>query len=658
VNRTFAKVVALVVFGCAALGVLLHTLNAANHRPEGLAERWLHAVSDTGRSGIRDDALRRAAKLGPVALAASLVPADHDSRKAYFTDLEVGRARRAADVARVPYRLHPNARRGSPPTRDGTVVMARAGDTWRVAALDARHRGERVPSEGGEPPSRAPLASWVGAVLLGVCLAAGSHAIVRYADRTAAAATAALLLMLGTACGGTLEGKYKAETRAPGTRAGTSAGADVTDDSALTTGATTNTTTGAGASAAGPRSASGVTAPVVAPAAEQGAQFDSSDIGVTKNEIKVGGTTVLSGPIADFGKEGLYGADARIQAANARGGVNGRTIKLIFYDDKFDGAQGLNYFHKLVEQDKIFSSIGSSSVDAIADYICRDVARLQGAPLPLIGDLGLSPKSYAQPRRYPCLFASGSGSFHANWVRGQHAASVGAKSIAVIYSNESQLGDIKVRVAKEREAYEAHGLRVTRMEPYTPGDTNCTPAILNVRQGNPDFLFTELTAPTDQILCLQAMQNQGYKPAKGVELNSPLAVFLKAGGTFTEGMVAQSIFRDPNDSSPGMREYQADMQKYHPDVDRGDEITLSYYLSSKVNIHLIGTLGRNVTRKRLLDAANTLSGWDSGMGPVIAWSPDNHAGFHSQLYAVARNGRFEHANAFIASDCPPSKCVL
>ena len=67
-NRTFAKVVALVVLGCAALGVLLHTLNSANHRPEGLAERWLHAVSDTGRSGIRADATRRTEKLGPIAL--------------------------------------------------------------------------------------------------------------------------------------------------------------------------------------------------------------------------------------------------------------------------------------------------------------------------------------------------------------------------------------------------------------------------------------------------------------------------------------------------------------------------------------------------------------------------------------------------------------
>jgi hypothetical protein len=196
------------------------------------------------------------------------------------------------------------------------------------------------------------------------------------------------------------------------------------------------------------------------------------------------------------------------------------------------------------------------------------------------------------------------------------------------------------------------------MEPYTPGDANCTPALLNVRQTNPDFLYLELTAPTDEIVCLQAMQNQGYKPPKGTELVSPLAVFLKAGGSFTDGMTAQSIFHDPIDNSAGMTEYQADMQKYHPDVDRGDEITVAYYLSSKVNLYLIGTLGRNVTRRRLLAAANSLTGWDSSMGPVITWSTGNHAGFHAQLYAVAKNGRFEHTSPFIPSDCPPDKCTL
>jgi hypothetical protein len=185
-NRTFAKVIALVLLACAGLGVLLHTLDAGNHRPAGLAERWLHAVSDSGREGVRRDAIRRAENIGPVDMATALIPTDHDRRKGLFTDFEVGRASRSGVIARVPYRLHQNVRHGAPPARSGTIVMTQAGRTWNVTSLDARRRGERVPSEGGAPPSRAPLASWIGAVILGVFLAAGSHLIVRYADRSAA----------------------------------------------------------------------------------------------------------------------------------------------------------------------------------------------------------------------------------------------------------------------------------------------------------------------------------------------------------------------------------------------------------------------------------------------------------------------------------------
>jgi hypothetical protein len=189
-NKTFANVIVIVLAVMLGLGLLIHTINAGNHRPEGVAEHWLKAISDTGRAGIHDDAVRRAEKLGPVGLAAPLVPVDHDNRRANFTDLEVGKAVRTAGIARVPYHLHENVRRGSPPTRQGTIVMARAGDSWRVTELTPRGPGERVPSEGGSPPSSAPVSLWVGAIVLGVLLAAGSHALVRYADRTARTAMA------------------------------------------------------------------------------------------------------------------------------------------------------------------------------------------------------------------------------------------------------------------------------------------------------------------------------------------------------------------------------------------------------------------------------------------------------------------------------------
>ena len=188
--KTFAKVVVIALLVMVGVGVLIHNVNAGEHRPSGYAERWLTAISDTGRPGLRGDAMDRAEDLGSVDLAQSLVPAEPEDRHGYFSDLEVGRAAVANDVARVPYQLHQNVEPASA-ARKGTLVLRRDGDRWRVTALDARRPGERVPSEGGPRPSRASLTLWIGAIVLGVILAFCSHSIVRYADRTARRALAA-----------------------------------------------------------------------------------------------------------------------------------------------------------------------------------------------------------------------------------------------------------------------------------------------------------------------------------------------------------------------------------------------------------------------------------------------------------------------------------
>jgi hypothetical protein len=115
-------------------------------------------------------------------------PSKHEG---YFTTLEVGKAARRGDEARVPFLAHPYAAHGSLPARDGTVLLARAGDTWRVAGLDRRRADERVPSEGGPPPSRAPAALWIGAIAFGFVLAGVAHVMVRVAEATARRAAAA-----------------------------------------------------------------------------------------------------------------------------------------------------------------------------------------------------------------------------------------------------------------------------------------------------------------------------------------------------------------------------------------------------------------------------------------------------------------------------------
>src|SRR5207248_10379054 len=73
-HSTFAKVIVIVLAVIAGLGVLIHFANAGHHRPEGAAERWLAAVSDTERRGLSVDARKRAPHIRPLALAPPLLP--------------------------------------------------------------------------------------------------------------------------------------------------------------------------------------------------------------------------------------------------------------------------------------------------------------------------------------------------------------------------------------------------------------------------------------------------------------------------------------------------------------------------------------------------------------------------------------------------------
>ena len=187
-RRGFVVALVAAALVVAGLGAVIRVASRGHHRPEGIAEHWLAAIGDTTRKGVRSDARARANRIGPAALAAPLLPPADTHGKAAFDDLEVGRARLQAAGARVPFRLHQHAAHGSAPLRQGAVLLSRRGPSWRVTGLDLSTRlpSDRVPSQGGAPPSRAPLRLWLGSVLLGLVLTLTSYLLLERATRAAA----------------------------------------------------------------------------------------------------------------------------------------------------------------------------------------------------------------------------------------------------------------------------------------------------------------------------------------------------------------------------------------------------------------------------------------------------------------------------------------
>ena len=94
--------------------------------------------------------------------------------------------------------------------------------------------------------------------------------------------------------------------------------------------------------------------------------------GVTEDTIYVGNTAATTGDYATVGVPFNAGMEAAFKEYNDAGGFQGKSIKLVHYDDGFDAAQGLTYTKTLVETDNVFAIVGhfgTNTVGATLDYL-------------------------------------------------------------------------------------------------------------------------------------------------------------------------------------------------------------------------------------------------------------------------------------------------
>jgi ABC-type branched-subunit amino acid transport system substrate-binding protein len=159
------------------------------------------------------------------------------------------------------------------------------------------------------------------------------------------------LLALWLAAAGPAMGQQKGDTGAPDSTAGTAM-----PSSSLP--AVTQTGDGGGDTTPAP----GAGAPAAAP---------KYDPGASDGEIRIGNTLGYSGPLAVYGITGKT-ITAYFDKINAEGGVNGRKIRFISYDDGYDPRKTVELTHRLVEEDQVllmFGSLGTATNMAVRGYL-------------------------------------------------------------------------------------------------------------------------------------------------------------------------------------------------------------------------------------------------------------------------------------------------
>ena len=221
-----------------------------------------------------------------------------------------------------------------------------------------------------------------------------------------------------------------------------------------------------------------------------------------KNPIKIGYSLALTGKYAKTGK---YQQEAFVMWAeetNKRGGLLGRPVKLIHYDDKSDPKTGVKLYEKLITQDKVDLVFGPYS-SAVTNPVAGVTEKYK---YPMITAGAFSSKIFAQGRKY----VFGSYSPARDYMDGAFALAKekGLKTVALIYA-DSLFPISTAKGVKEKAG--SYGLRIVYEEKYPRKTSDVSPLLSKIKARNPDVVMAATYLP-DSVLITRQMKELDVNP--------------------------------------------------------------------------------------------------------------------------------------------------
>lgn len=350
--------------------------------------------------------------------------------------------------------------------------------------------------------------------------------------------------------------------------------------------------------------------------------------GVTENEIVLGMSNALTGPASGLGTGLKAGATAYIDKVNAAGGVHGRKIKLISYDDGYEPEQTAAMTRKLIDQDKVFALfgyVGTPTSSAAVPFATRN-----GVPY-------IAPFTGAEFLRNPVnpiVFNVRASYFDETEGMVEHLTKdLGIKKIGVFIQDDAY-GN--AGMAGVNRALHKRGLKLSGEGKYTRNTTDVDAGLAALRAANPDAVVM-VGAYKACAAFVKKARAAGFNP-KFLNLSFVGTTnFINESGGAGEGVYITQVMPSPFDRSAAIvKQYQADLKK--ADVNSQFEYTsLEGYVDAVVLVDALEKAGGNLTRASLLGSFQRLN---VNLGGIkVAFSPVDHQGSKSIFYTVVKDGK-------------------
>jgi len=366
----------------------------------------------------------------------------------------------------------------------------------------------------------------------------------------------------------------------------------------------------------------------------------AAEQGVTDTEILLGGSNSFSGPLAFTGTQlTRFGVDLYFRVLNDAGGVHGRRIRTIYYDDAYRPQDAVANTRKLVEQDKIFAVIAPQG----SPPVVATLAYLEQNKVPLLFPFQSSTETRNRKYVFSGLVLSDRQSrMMIDYLAGPRKF----KRFGALYQDDeygkSFLGAFEQDLGR-------HGLKLTATEPVKRGVTDVSAQIAKLQAAKPEVTFLVLT-PGPAAQALKERQKIGWSDTLMVS-TGPLTdeTYLALAGDASEGVEGLSTLPDPSRSDlPSVKLYREQLLKYSP-KNEPNRYSLAGYLAGMLFAEGAKRAGRPLTREGLVVALEGIKGFDTGIVPPITIGPD-HDTQKQGFWVRVEKGHFTPLSDWIKSD--------
>jgi len=333
------------------------------------------------------------------------------------------------------------------------------------------------------------------------------------------------------------------------------------------------------------------------------------DTGASDTEIKIGNIIPYSGPASAYGSVGKAMA-GYFKKINDEGGINGRKVNFISYDDAYSPPKAVEQTRKLVEGDEVlvvFGALGTPSNTAIQKYLnAKKVPQLF---------LATGATKWNDPKNFPWTMGwlpsyQSEGRIYAKYLLREKPDA----KIAVLYQNDDFGKDYLKGL---QDGLGAKKSMIVMEDSYELSEPSIDTHIVKLKATGADVLVI-FTTPKFGAQTIKKVGELGWKPMQIIaNVSASTANVMKpAGLEFSQGVISATYAKDTTDpqwnDDPGMKDYKAFIAKYVPEVNVADSSAVTGYNMAQTMVAVLRQCGDDLTRANVMKQAASIKDLEQG----------------------------------------------